>query len=130
MPALPGAHLILIHAHLALASFEARFNAGASLNDSCQFHQRRLFQLHLGHTRRAEVVMGTVAGILISGSARGAGLYGPLIWERSPGDHQPLWGPRTFALDPCLHPAPDQLDLPRSFLAVSYRQMRPCVARE
>jgi hypothetical protein len=31
MPALPGAHLVLIHADFALASFKARFNAGARL---------------------------------------------------------------------------------------------------
>ena len=37
--------------------------------------------------------MIAVAGILISGSARGAGLQGLLIWERASGDDQPLRGP-------------------------------------
>ncbi len=55
MPALPGANLVLIHAHFALASFKARFNAGARLDDPRQLRQRRLFQLSLGHTRRTEV---------------------------------------------------------------------------
>src|SRR5512145_2899641 len=75
----PGAHLVRIHAHFALASFKARFNAGASLHDSCQGRQRRLFQLHLGHTRRTEVVMVAVAGVLIGGIARGAGLQGTVV---------------------------------------------------
>src|SRR5712691_1831559 len=75
-------------------------------------------------------VMVAVAGVLIGGSARGAGLQGTVVRERSPGDHQPLRGPRTFALDPCLHPAPEHLDLHRPFLAVSDRQVGPRIARE
>src|SRR6266851_7246400 len=47
-----GANLVLIHAHFALASFKARFNADACLDDPRQLRQRRLFQLSLGHTRR------------------------------------------------------------------------------
>src|SRR5262249_58846264 len=40
-------HLILIHADLAFASFEAGFNAGARLDHSPQFPQRRLLERHL-----------------------------------------------------------------------------------
>jgi hypothetical protein len=44
MPTLPGTDLILVHADLAFASFEARFNAGARLDHARQLHQRRLFE--------------------------------------------------------------------------------------
>ena len=47
MPALPGAHLVLVHAYLALTPFEARFNAGARLDHPPQFPQRRLLERHL-----------------------------------------------------------------------------------
>src|SRR5207247_11343507 len=59
--------ILLVHAHLTFAAFEARFNAGARLDHTCQFRQRRLFHLPLGHARRTEVVMIAVAGILIGG---------------------------------------------------------------
>jgi hypothetical protein len=72
MPALPGPHLVLVHARFTLAPFEARFNAGTRLDDPRQFRQRRLCQLPRGHARRTEVVMIAVAGILIGGIARGA----------------------------------------------------------
>src|SRR5262249_40224475 len=52
-----GAHLVRIHAHFALAPFEARFNAGPRLDDPRQVRQRRLCQLPRGHARRTEVVM-------------------------------------------------------------------------
>src|SRR5437867_11935919 len=74
MPAVPGAHLILVHADLALASFETRFNAGARLDHARQFRQRRLFQLHIRHTRRREIILIAVAGILIGSIPRGTGL--------------------------------------------------------
>jgi hypothetical protein len=121
MPALPGAHLVLIHADFALASFKARFNAGARLDDPRQLQKRRLFQLSLGHTCRTEVVMVAVTGILIGGIARGAGSQGALVRARLPGDHQPFLGSGAFALDPGLHPTPDHLDVHRPFFTVSYR---------
>src|SRR5262249_1702565 len=81
-----GALLILIHARLPLPSFEACFNAGASLNDSCQFRQRRLFQLYLRHTRRAQVVMVAVVDVLIGGIVRGVRFQETGGRERLPGD--------------------------------------------
>src|SRR2546423_1820681 len=121
MPAWPGPHLVRIHAHLAFASFETRFNTGASLDHARQFRKRRLFQLLLGHTCRTEVVMVAVTGILIGGIARGAGSQGALVRARLPGDHQPFLGSGAFALDPGLHPTPDHLDVHRPFFTVSYR---------
>jgi hypothetical protein len=44
MPALPGAHLVLVHAHLAFASFEAGFNARARLDYPPQFSKRRFLK--------------------------------------------------------------------------------------
>src|SRR5215470_2993120 len=70
MPAVPGAHLVLIHAHLALAPFEARFNARARLDDARQFFQRRLLKLHPGHRRRTKVIMVAMPSVLIGGIAR------------------------------------------------------------
>src|SRR5262249_21358735 len=73
MPAFPGAHLVLIHAHFALAPFEARFNAGARLDDPRQFRQRWLLKRHCVPIARTEVVMVAVARVLLGGIARGAG---------------------------------------------------------
>src|SRR5437660_1650537 len=66
MPAVPGAHLILVHADLALASFETRFNAGARLDHARQFRGRRRLQIahrggaghpqHIALTALAQVV--------------------------------------------------------------------------
>src|SRR4029450_5078934 len=83
-----------------------------------------------GHTRRTQGVMIAVALILIGGIPRGTGLQCVVIRQGPTGDHQPRRGSGPFALDPRLHPAPDQLDLHRPFLAVSYRQGRPRLARE
>src|SRR6266566_1195520 len=69
-----GADLILVHADLAFASFEARFNAGARLDDPCQFPKRRFLERHLGPSRRREVILVAVAGVLIGGIPRGTGL--------------------------------------------------------
>jgi hypothetical protein len=56
MPPLPGADLILVHADLAFASFEARFNTGARLDDPRQFPKRRLLARHLAPIRWREVI--------------------------------------------------------------------------
>src|SRR5215471_4347977 len=130
MPTLPGTHLVFVHAHLAFASFKAGFNARASLDHPCQFPKRRLRECSRTPRGRREVVMVAVALVLIGGIARGTGLQYPVVREGPPGDHQPLLGSRAFALDPRLHPAPDYLDRHRPFLAVSYRQMCPRMARE
>src|SRR4029450_1311226 len=60
MPALPRAHLVLVHAYLSLASFETRLNAGARLDHARELRQRRLCQLSLTYTCRREVIMITV----------------------------------------------------------------------
>src|SRR5215813_13942928 len=67
MPALPGTHLILVHAHLALAPLEAGFNTGASLDHTRQFPKRRLLERHLAPSHRREVVMVAITGVLIGG---------------------------------------------------------------
>jgi hypothetical protein len=110
MPALPGAHLILIHADFALASFKTRFNTGTCFDHPRQFCQRRFFERHLGPIRRREVIMVAMLGVLIGGIARGTGLEGPVVRQGTTGDHQPLLGSWAFALDPRLHPAPHHLD--------------------
>src|SRR5215211_74199 len=117
MPTLPGAHLVLVHAHLALASFEARFNAGARLDHACQ--------LRLGHTRRTQVVMIAVALILIDGIPRGTGLQRAVIRQGPPGDYQPLLGSRAFAFQARLNTACDHLDGHWPFFTVSHRQACP-----
>src|SRR5712692_6126827 len=85
-----GAHLVLVHPRLALAPFEARFNAGARLDDPRQFPKRRLLERHLAPIRRREVIMIAMPGVLIGGIPRGAGLQGTVVRERTPGNHQPL----------------------------------------
>src|SRR5262245_22659191 len=130
MPALPGPHLVCVHTHLAFASFEARFNARARLDHPGQFPQRRLLERSRTPSGRREVVMVAVALVLLGGIARGTGLPYPVVREGPTGDYQPLLGARAFALDPRLYPAPDHLDRHWPFLAVSYRQMRPRMARE
>src|SRR6266513_1876130 len=130
MPALPGPHLVLIHAHLAFASFEAGFNASTSLDHPCQFPKRRLRERYRTPSGRREVVMVAVALVLIGGISRGTGLPCPIIREGPPGDDQPLLRSRAFALEPCLYPVPDHRHLHRPFLAVSYRHVRPRIARE
>src|SRR5262249_48950500 len=90
----------------------------------------RRCQLPLGHTRRTEGVMVAGAGVLLGGSARGAGLPGAGVRERAPGAHQPLCGARAFALEPWLHPAPDQVELHPPLLAVWARPVGPRSARE
>jgi len=65
MPALPGAYVIRIHACFTLASLKAGFNAGASLDDPRQFPKRRLLALRLGPTCRREIILVTIAGVLL-----------------------------------------------------------------
>src|SRR5919198_5577974 len=121
MPALPGPHLVFVHAHLAFAALEAGFNASASLDHPCQFPQRRLRERSRTPSGRREVVMVAVALVLLGGIPRGTGLPCPIVREGPPGDDQPLLRSRAFALEPCLDPAPDQRDRHRPFLAVAYR---------
>src|SRR5882762_4474125 len=111
MPAVPGAHLILIHSCLTFTSFEAGLNAGASLDDPCQFPKRRLLKLRLGPTCRCEIILLTVASVLIRGISRGAGLQRPVVRPGTTGDDQPLLGSRAFPFEARLHSAPDHLDL-------------------
>src|SRR5215470_7781033 len=117
-----GAHLILVHAHFTLAAFEARFNAGTSLDHPCQ--------LRLRLTGRCEVILVAMLGVLIGGIRRGLRLQCAVVCERPPGDDQPLFGSEPFALQTRLHPARDHLDLHRSFLAVAHRQPPPRVRGE
>src|SRR5262252_2505867 len=130
MPTLPGTHLVCGHAHLAFASFKACFNARASLDHPCQFPKRRLRERSRTPSSRCEVVMVAVALVLLGSIARGTGLQYPVVREGPTGDNQPLLRSRAFALQARLHPTPDQLDLHRPFLAVAYRHMCPCMARE
>src|SRR5438876_508634 len=84
MPPLPGADLILVHADLAFASFEARFNAGARFDDPCQFPKRRFLERPLRLTGRCEVILVAMLGVLIGGIPRGAGLQGTVVsYKRS-----------------------------------------------
>src|SRR5215813_11447081 len=50
MPALPGPHLVGVHARFTLASLKAAFNARSRFDDPRQFPQRRLLQVFLGYT--------------------------------------------------------------------------------
>src|SRR5215468_3191427 len=81
MPALPGPYLVFVHAYLTFASFEARFNARASLDHPPQFPKRRLLERHLASIGRREVVMIAVAGVLIGGIPRGTGRPCPVVRE-------------------------------------------------
>ena len=84
--------LVLIHSHLAFASFETCFNTGTRFDDPRQFCQRRFFEHQLGPIRRCEVILVAVASVLIGGIARGAGPQCAVVRERLPGDHQPFLG--------------------------------------
>jgi len=54
MPAVPGAHLIRIHADFALASLKTRFNTGTCFDHPRQVCPRRFFERQLGPSRRRE----------------------------------------------------------------------------
>src|SRR5262245_11128580 len=110
MPAVPRAHLVLVHTYLSLAAFETRLNAGTRLDHARELRQRRLCQRSLLYTCRREVIMVTVAGVVIGGIAGGTSLPCVLVRQRTTGDNQPLFRSRPFALHPRLHPAPDHLD--------------------
>src|SRR6267378_5640405 len=125
MPAVPGAYLIFIHAHLAFAAFETCFNAGARFDDARQFPKRWLLQHHPASLRRREGILVAMSGVLLGGIARGTGLPCPLVRQRPTGDHQPLFGADPLALDTRLHPTPHHRDLSWPFLPVSHRQMPP-----
>src|SRR5947208_15447782 len=103
----PSAHLILIPADLAFASFEACFNAGARLDHPPQFPKRRLLERHLAPIGRREVVMIAVAGVLIGGIPRGTGRPCPVGRAGPTGDHQALRGSRAVSLGACPPPAPE-----------------------
>src|SRR5712664_4115711 len=99
MPAVPGAYLICIHAHLAFAAFETCFNAGARFDDARQFPKRWLLQHHPASLRRREGILVAMSGVLLGGIARGTGLPCPLVRQRPTGDHQPLFRADPLALD-------------------------------
>src|SRR5262245_52002910 len=125
MPAVPGTHLILVHAHFTLASLETRLNAGARLDDPRQFRKRGLFACHGCPMYRRQIVMIAVAGIVIGGITRGTSLRRALVRQSTAGNDQPLLGSRPFALHPRLHAAFDHLDGHRTLLAVSHRESPP-----
>src|SRR5713101_6642863 len=125
MPAMPRAHLILVHTHFALAAFETRLNAGARLDHPREFPKRRLLECHPASIARREVIMIAVVGVVIGSIPRGAWLQRALVRQRTTGDHQPLCGSGAFALHPRLHPTLDHLDGYRTLLTVSYRQSPP-----
>src|SRR6266446_1243180 len=130
MPALPGAHLVLIHPHFPLASFEAGFNARSSLDDPRQLGPQGLCQLHLGPTCRREVILVAIAGVLIRGIPRGIGLHRPVLREGTTGDHQPLLGPCPFAFETSLDTSCEHLNLYWAFLPISHRQAYPLIGAE
>src|SRR5215813_12852264 len=125
VPTLPGAHLVLVHAHFTLAALEAGFNAGARLDHPRQLFQRRFLERPFGPTGRREIIMVAMPGVLIGGIVRGAGFQGTVVCTRTPGAHQPLLGSQALARDPCLYPAHDHLDVYRPFLTVSHREAPP-----
>src|SRR4030095_15892111 len=130
MPAWPGAHLILVHAHFTLAPLKARLDAGARFDHPRQFPQRGLLARHPAASCRREVIMVAVAGVLISGIRRSLGLQCTRRRQGTTGDDEPLLGSRPFPLDPRLHPALDHLDVHWPFLPVPHRQMCPRVGRK
>src|SRR5215471_13577703 len=91
------------------------------------FYRNKIFS-----TQISLELLVMVAGVLVllGGIPRGTGLPCRIVREGPTGDHQPLLGARAFALEPCLYPAPDQRNRHRPFLAVSYRHVRPRLARE
>src|SRR2546427_7675764 len=100
MPALPGAHLVLVHPHFTLASFETRFNTGARFDDPRQVPKRRLLELGLGHTRRCEVIPIAVPAVVLRGLRRGFPLQDALVREQATGDDQPFLGSRSLPFEP------------------------------
>src|SRR5438067_13538313 len=103
MPVLPGAHLIRIHSDFALASCKTRFNTGTCFDHPRQVCQRRFFERQLGPSRRREVIMVAMLGVLIGGIASGAGLDGPVVRQGTTVDLYPLFGSWVCSLDPRLH---------------------------
>src|SRR5712691_11576295 len=103
MPALPGAHLVLVHTRLTFASFEARFNAVASFDDPRQFPKSRLLELGLRYIRRCEVIPVAVPAVVLRGIRRGFPLQDTLVREQATGDNQPFLGSRSLPFEPRLH---------------------------
>src|SRR5215471_21019052 len=130
MPAMPRAHLILVHTHFALAAFETRLNAGARLDHPREFPKRRLLECHPASIARREVIMIAVVGVVIGSITRGAWLQRAIVRQRTTGDHQPLCGSGAFALHPRLHPACDHLDGYWAFLTISHYQSPPGTGSE
>src|SRR5215475_2077708 len=125
MPAVPGTHLILVHAHFTLASLETRLNADARLDDPRQFRKRGLFVCDGCPLCRRQIVMIAVAGVVIGGIPRGPSLQRALVRQRTTGNDQPFCGSGAFALHPRLHPACDHLDGHRPLLTIAHRESPP-----
>src|SRR5687767_2410460 len=87
---------------------------------------KRVSQKRCNATRRLyEIILITKPGVLIGGIARGAGLQHAVVRQEPAGHHQPFLGSYALALDPCLYPTLDHLDVDWTFLAVSHRQVHP-----
>src|SRR5215471_15810264 len=125
MPAVPCAHLVLVHAYLAFAAFETRLNAGTRFDDARQFLNRGLLECHPTSITRREVILIAVAGVVIGGIARGTSLQRALVCHRTTGDHQPFCGSDAFVLHPRLHSAFDHLDSHGTLLSISHRECPP-----
>src|SRR5215471_14683108 len=123
MPAWPGAHLVLVHAHFTLAPLKARLDAGARFDHPRPFPQRGLLERYTAASCRCEVILVAVAGVLIRGIRRSLGLQPTRRREGTTGDDEPLLGASPFTLDPRLHPALDHFDGHWPFLPVTHRQM-------
>ena len=74
---------------------------------------------------RRQIVMITVAGVVIGSITRGPSLQRALVRQRTTGDHQPFCGSGAFALHPRLHSACDHLDGHRTLLTISHRECPP-----
>src|SRR2546428_6996610 len=98
MPAWPGTPLVLLHSHLALASFAAGFTASTSLDHPRQCPTRRLLERHRTPSGRREGVMVAVALVRSGGIPRGTGLQWPVVRQRPTTADQPLCGSRPLAL--------------------------------
>ncbi|HSX82416.1 MAG TPA: hypothetical protein VLQ80_28120 [Candidatus Saccharimonadia bacterium] len=130
MPALPGAHLVRVHPHLALAAFATRFHAGPRLDDPRSLGQRRLFPRQRGPSRRREIVMVALARSLIGGSPRGARLQRPGIHQGPAAGDEPCRRSAPLALAPRLHPALDHRHCHWPLLPVADCHGRPRIATE
>src|SRR5262249_25429427 len=85
---------------------------------------RVVFSTFLYRAFTAHIVVA-IAGILIRGIPRGAGLHRPVVYEGTTGDHQPLVGPCPHAFETRLDTSSDHLNLHGAFLPVSHRHVCP-----